>query len=76
MEIKQFDLFELYGHFANVAEENNRILLQLETLEKKFKPLTSGDEIDMSLILENGMKIDIKAYVRKHSEMHGMEHHH
>jgi len=40
------------------------------------KPLTSGDEIDLSLILENGMKIDIKAYVRKHSEMHSMEHHH
>ncbi len=44
MEIKHFDLHELYGHFSNVAEENNRILLQLEALERKFKPLKSKDE--------------------------------
>jgi copper(I)-binding protein len=37
------------------------------------KILKSGDEIDLSLILENGKKLDIKAHVRKHSEMHGME---
>ena len=44
MEKKQFDLFELYKHFSNVAEENNRILLQLEVLERKFKLLKSKNE--------------------------------
>ena len=44
METKHFNLFELYGHFSNVAEENNQILLQLEILERKLKPLKSKDE--------------------------------
>jgi copper(I)-binding protein len=40
------------------------------------KPLQSGDEIDLTLILENDMKLNIKAHVRKHSEMQSMEHPH
>lgn len=44
METKHFNLFELYGHFSSVAEENNRILLQLENLERKLKTLKSKDE--------------------------------
>ena len=40
------------------------------------KILKSGDEIDLSLILENGKKLNIKAHVRKHSEMNSMENHH
>lgn len=44
METEHFNLFELYGHFSNVAEENNRILLHLENLEMKFKQLKSKDE--------------------------------
>ncbi len=39
------------------------------------KILKSGDEIDLTLILENEKKLNTKAHVRKHSEMTGMEHH-
>ncbi len=38
--------------------------------------LKSGDEVDLSLKLNNGIIIDVKAQVRKHSEMHSKEHHH
>jgi len=38
--------------------------------------LKRGDEIDLSLIFENGNKLHTKAYVRKYSEMHGMDHQH
>ncbi len=38
--------------------------------------LKSGDEVDLSLKLNNGIILDVKAQVRKHSEMHSKEHHH
>ena len=38
--------------------------------------LKSGDEVDLSLKLNNGIILDVKAQVRKHSEMHSKEHYH
>ena len=38
------------------------------------KSFTNGDEIDLSLILKNGSKLDVKAQIRRHSEMQNIKH--
>jgi len=40
-----------------------------------LRSLKNGDEIDMSLILENGNKLEVKTQVRRYSEMQKIEHH-
>jgi len=88
----QFEKVEMHrtiieNEQARMEKQNRMTVNAGDTL--KFEPggshlmlfnpevrLKSGDEVDLSLKLNNGIILDVKAKVRNHSEMHSKEHYH